>query len=69
MRVASCRWPARRTRGFAPLRNPLLRATMAHAVTLGQACRMHGVAVEPLVEELRALARAAGSDTRRADAA
>ncbi len=47
------------TRGFAPLRNPVLRAAMAHAVTLGQACRMHGVAVEPLVEELRALARAA----------
>jgi hypothetical protein len=44
--------------GFAPLRNPVMRATMAHAVTLRQACRMHGIAVEPLVEELRALAAA-----------
>jgi len=56
-------------RGFAPLRNPLMRATMAHTVTLGQACRMRGVAVEALVEELRALARAVGSDTTSADAA
>ncbi len=55
-------------RGFAPLRNPVMRATMAHAVTLGQACRMHGIAVEPLVSELRALTRAVGSDAQSAPA-
>lgn len=44
--------------GFAPLRNPLMRATMARTVTLRQACRMQGIAVEPLVEALRALAAA-----------
>lgn len=46
-----------------------VRATMAHAVTLGQACRMHGVAVQPLVEELCALARAVEDGAQRAHAA
>jgi hypothetical protein len=39
--------------GFAPLANPILRNTMARAVTLAQACRMHGIPVEPLLERLR----------------
>lgn len=56
-------------RGFTPLRNPLVRATLAHAVTLGQACRMHDVALEPLLERLRMLAHGARANTRSADAA
>lgn len=43
--------------GFTPLRNPTLRAAMASTITLRQACRLRGIAVEPLVVELRGLAR------------
>jgi hypothetical protein len=45
-------------RGFRPLSNPAMRAAMAGTVTLRQACRIHGVDVEPLIAELRALAAA-----------
>lgn len=31
------------SQGFAPLANPILRRTLARGVSLGQACRMHGV--------------------------
>jgi hypothetical protein len=43
--------------GFAPLRNPVLRRTMARVVTLEQACRREGVDLARLLAELRALAR------------
>jgi hypothetical protein len=46
------------SRGFRPLGNPAMRAAMAGTVTLRQACRIHGVEVEPLIAELRALATA-----------
>jgi len=45
-------------RGFRPLSNPAMRAAMAGTVTLRQACRIHGVDVEPLIAELRTLATA-----------
>ena len=45
-------------RGFRPLSNPAMRAAMAGTVTLRQACRIHGVDVEPLIAELRTLAAA-----------
>jgi len=38
-------------------RNPVARAGLASAVTLRQACRMHGLAVEPLVAALAAGSR------------
>jgi hypothetical protein len=41
--------------GFAPLSNPVLRRTMARAVTLEQACRREGVPLETLLAELRKL--------------
>jgi NnrS protein/uncharacterized protein DUF1858 len=40
--------------GFAPLRQPALRATLARTVTLGQACRMTHVDIEPLAAWIRA---------------
>jgi len=40
--------------GFTPLLKPALRATLARAVTLRQACRLRGIALEPLAAELRA---------------
>lgn len=45
--------------GFTPLQNPALRATFARTITLGQACRMRGIALEPLATQLDALTRAA----------
>jgi NnrS protein/uncharacterized protein DUF1858 len=54
--------------GFAPLRNPVLRATLARTVTLRQACRMHHLDVEPLVAELRTLA-ARGSQVQHGSGA
>ena len=45
-------------RGFHPLSNPAMRAAMAGTVTLKQACLIHGIEVEPLIAELRALANA-----------
>ncbi|MEP0843155.1 MAG: DUF1858 domain-containing protein, partial [Phycisphaerae bacterium] len=38
--------------GFAAVRNPLLRRTLARTVSLAQACRMHGVNVDALVARL-----------------
>ncbi|MBI4615726.1 MAG: DUF1858 domain-containing protein [Planctomycetes bacterium] len=43
--------------GFAPLANPVLRHTLARAVTLRQACRMHGVDADLLVERIRGAGR------------
>lgn len=40
--------------GFRPLANPLARRTLARHVTLGQACRLTGVAVEPFLAALNA---------------
>ena len=35
-----------------------MRAAMAGTVTLRQACRIHGIAVDPLITDLRRLAEA-----------
>jgi uncharacterized protein involved in response to NO len=43
-------------RGFPLLRNPVLRKTMARAITIEQACRREGVDPAGLVDELRQLA-------------
>jgi hypothetical protein len=40
------------TRGFAPLRNPVLRKTMARAITIEQACRREGVELTALINDL-----------------
>jgi hypothetical protein len=40
--------------GFTPLLQPALRTTLARTVTLRQACRLRGIALEPLAAELRA---------------
>ena len=39
--------------GFAPLRNPVLRRTMACAITIEQACRREGVDMNELLNELK----------------
>lgn len=39
--------------GFTPLASPVLRRTLARAVTLRQACRMHGIDLEQVLERLR----------------
>lgn len=39
--------------GFTPLANPIARRTLARFVTLGQACEMHGIPLEPLLDALR----------------
>jgi len=39
--------------GFTPLRNPVLRKTMARAITIEQACRREGVNQSELLRELR----------------
>jgi len=44
--------------GFAPLKNPLLRRTLARRVTLRQAAKVGGVPVEELLADLN---RAAGT--------
>jgi hypothetical protein len=41
--------------GFTPLRQPLMRATFARTVTLGQACRLKNVDLQPLVARIEAL--------------
>lgn len=41
--------------GFTPLKNPVMRATLAGGVTLRQACGLKGVPLEPLVARLEAL--------------
>ena len=43
-------------RGFALLQNPVLRKTMARAITIEQACRREGVDLAGLMGELRQLA-------------
>jgi len=40
-------------RGFTPLRNPVLRKTMARAITIEQACRREGIDLAGLLHELR----------------
>jgi uncharacterized protein DUF1858 len=42
-------------RGFGLLRNPVLRKTMARAITIEQACRREGVDLPGLLSELRQL--------------
>ena len=44
-------------RGFTALANPLLRRTLAKQVSLGQACRMHGVDLDGFMKELSEAAR------------
>jgi hypothetical protein len=41
--------------GFSPLRNPVLRKTMARAITIEQACRREGIDLADLLGELRQL--------------
>jgi uncharacterized protein involved in response to NO len=43
-------------RGFPVLRNPVLRKTMARAITIEQACRREGVDLAGLLSELKQLA-------------
>ena len=43
-------------RGFTLLRNPVLRKTMARAITIEQACRREGVDLAGLLDELEQLA-------------
>jgi hypothetical protein len=40
--------------GFAPLANPVLRRTLGAVVTVGQACRLHGVDAGALLGDLQA---------------
>jgi hypothetical protein len=40
-------------RGFTPLRNPVLRKTMARAITIEQACRREGIDMNELLNEVR----------------
>jgi hypothetical protein len=42
--------------GFAPLANPVLRRTLARGVSVGQACRMHGVDLDAFLGRLRSAA-------------
>lgn len=42
--------------GFSPLRNPVLRQTMARVVTIEQACRREGAALHELLRDLRRVA-------------
>ena len=44
--------------GLHRLSDPEMRAAMAGTVTLRQACRIHGIAVDPLITDLRRLAEA-----------
>ncbi|HOB73031.1 MAG TPA: DUF1858 domain-containing protein [Phycisphaerae bacterium] len=48
-------------RGFAAVQNRLLRRTLARQVSVGQACRMHGVDAEQFVAALNAKAIASSS--------
>lgn len=41
-------------RGFTPLRNPVLRRTLARAITIEQACRREGIDMPDLLSELKA---------------
>jgi uncharacterized protein involved in response to NO len=42
--------------GFTPLRNPVLRKTMARVITIEQACRREGVEMSELLRELNTIA-------------
>jgi uncharacterized protein involved in response to NO len=42
--------------GFTPLRNPVLRKTMARVITIEQACRREGVEMSELLRELKTIA-------------
>jgi hypothetical protein len=42
--------------GFSPLRNPVLRKTMARAVTIEQACRHERTSLDALLIDLRRVA-------------
>lgn len=42
--------------GFTPLRNPVLRKTMARVITIEQACRREGVDMSELLRELNSMA-------------
>lgn len=52
-------------RGFAPLRNPAMRAALAHTITLRQACRMQGLDLDALLAELTALRSTAPAEDRQ----
>jgi uncharacterized protein involved in response to NO len=43
--------------GFTPLRNPVLRKTMARVITIEQACRREGVDMSELLRELNTMAK------------
>ena len=49
--------------GFTPLQNPVLRRTMARVVTLEQACRREGVALERLMADLHQAITPTGEGT------
>jgi hypothetical protein len=42
--------------GFTPLSNPLLRKTLARAITIEQACRREDIDITNLIMELKAVA-------------
>lgn len=48
--------------GFTPLRNPVLRRTMARAITIEQACRRGGVDLSELLKRLRDMTEAEFSE-------
>jgi uncharacterized protein involved in response to NO len=50
-------------RGFTPLRNPVLRQTMARAITIEQACRREDVDMNELLDELRRLQETSNGST------
>lgn len=45
--------------GFQSLANPFLRRTFAHLITIAQACKRHGVPLEPFLEEVNTAASGA----------
>jgi uncharacterized protein involved in response to NO len=49
--------------GFAPLRNPVLRTSIARVVTIEQACRRGGVVQSELLSELRRVTSLTGGQT------
>lgn len=49
--------------GFAPLRNPVLRKTMARVITIEQACRREGVDMSELLRELKITAGGNNSES------
>ncbi len=55
--------------GFAPLANPVMRATFARSITLRQAAHLRGIPLDPLIASIRPLLQAANPapDTRGPD--